>query len=58
LGQLRGPSWETGTLLATPIQSLFSRMGGLDVCDDAHRLSVMKKIKDPASIAVNSVITH
>ena len=28
LGQLRGPSWETGTLLAAPIRSPLSRMAG------------------------------
>jgi len=47
-GQLRGPSWLTGAPLAPPISSLLSRMRGLDVCDDAHRLGVMKKVKGPA----------
>ena len=28
LGQLRGPSWETGTLLAAPIRSSLSRKAG------------------------------
>ena len=37
-----------GTFLATPNQSLFWRMGGLDVCDDAHWWFVMKKVKGPA----------
>jgi hypothetical protein len=45
---LQGASWLTGTLLATPIQSLFSRMRGLDVCNGHHGSNVMKKVKGPA----------
>jgi len=33
-------------------------MRGLDVCNGHHGWNVMKEIKGPASIAVNSVITH
>jgi len=48
LGQLRGPSWLTGTLLAAPIRPLFSRMRGVSVCNGHHGWNVMKKVKGPA----------
>src|ERR1019366_3086588 len=45
LGQLRGPPWETDTTLHCPNQNSIVASGGLEVCDDAHRLGVMKKVK-------------
>ncbi len=48
LGQLRGPSGVTGIPLHCPNQKSIVASGGLDVCDDAHRLGVMKKVKGPA----------
>jgi len=45
LGQLRGPSWEAGTLLHCTTQKSIFALGGLDVCDGAHGLIVMKKIR-------------
>ena len=43
LGQLRGPSWETGTPLHCPNQGYIVASGGLEVCDAAHRCFVMKE---------------
>jgi hypothetical protein len=45
LGQLRGPSWKTGTLLAAPIQSIFSHLVGVEVCDGNHGSDVMNGLK-------------
>jgi hypothetical protein len=54
LGQLRGPSWLTGTPLATPIRSPLSRMAGWmsvmdgpDVCDEKSR-SRTRRLKTTA----------
>jgi hypothetical protein len=43
LGQLRGPSWLTGTPLHCPQLVAIIAQGGLEVCDAAHRWFVMKK---------------
>jgi len=48
LGQFRGPSWETWTPLDCPSQMAIVALGGLEVCDGAHWLVVMKKVKGPA----------
>src|SRR5271157_5704199 len=45
LGQLRGPSWEAGTLLHCTTQKSLFALGGMNVCDSAHGLIVMKKIR-------------
>jgi hypothetical protein len=42
LGQLRGPSWETGKPLNCPNQVSIVAQGGLEVCDAAHGMFVMK----------------
>jgi len=42
LGQLRGPSWETGTPLNCPNQEFIVAAGGLEVSDGGHWLVVMK----------------
>ena len=47
LGQLRGPSWLTGTLLAAPIRPLSSRMSGVSVCKSHHSWNVMKEGQRP-----------
>jgi len=47
LGQLRGPSWETGTPLNCPNQTAIVALGGLEVCDGGHRSFVMKKGRRP-----------
>jgi hypothetical protein len=47
LGQLRGPSWETGTPLNGPNQMTIVALGGLEVCDGAHWPVVMKKVEGP-----------
>ena len=41
LGQLRGPSWLTGTPLYCPIQGTLSHLAGWEVCDGAHCSVVM-----------------
>jgi len=43
LGQLRGPSWETGAPLNCPNQMAIVALRGLEVCDGGHWLVVMKK---------------
>jgi hypothetical protein len=45
LGQHRGPSWLYGTPPRYPNQISIIPQGGLDVCDDAHWLGVMKKVR-------------
>ena len=47
LGQLRGPSWETGTPLDCPNQMAIVALDWLEVCDGAHRSFVMKKVEGP-----------
>ena len=43
LGQLRGPFWRTVAPLDCPNQMAIVALGGLEVCDGAHWLIVMKK---------------
>jgi len=47
LGQLRGPSSETGTPLSCPIQIVIIALGGFDVCDGGHWLVVVKEVEGP-----------
>ena len=44
LGRLRGPSWETGTPLHCSSSGDIVAPVGLEVCDGAHSLDVMKKV--------------
>jgi len=43
LGQLRGPSWWTGTLLAAPIRIVILAHAWVSVCEGHHRLVVMNE---------------
>lgn len=43
LGRLRGPSWEMGTPLHCSSSGNIVAPVGLEVCDGAHSLGVMKK---------------
>src|SRR5208282_3505277 len=49
LGRLRGPSLETGTPRACHRSRNIIAPGGWDVCDGAHWLIVMKKVKRAAT---------
>jgi len=51
LGQLRGPSGLTGTLLTAPIRSPLSRREGLEVCDGSHSSFVMNSKSRPSAYA-------
>ena len=50
LGQLRGPSGLTGTLLTAPIRSPLSRRAGLEVCDGSHSSFVMNSKPRPSGL--------
>jgi hypothetical protein len=63
LGQLRGPSWETGALLAAPIRSPLSRTAGWrsvtdgpDVCDENS--AEVRIPKRPSAAETNMLTTY
>jgi hypothetical protein len=67
LGQLLGPSWETGTLFAAPIRCSLSRlrgstsvMGGPDVCDEKKRKAPPKRILGwpPSEVGMVRTMEH
>jgi len=58
LGQLRGPSWETGTPLNCNNQMAIVALGGLEVCDGAHWVIVMKKDQRPSLCERLGTLSH
>jgi hypothetical protein len=56
LGQLRGPSWETGALLAAPIRSPLSRMAGSMSVTDGPGVCDEKVLPAESELQVRIVI--